>query len=76
MTNETLILETAYVHYETSGKFFEAYQNENDPEFKSTLWALCEEASGKADGLLEAYEILTGKKVYQHQIKETLLTLA
>ena len=76
MTNEIKILEAAQKHYEYSMNLFRQYNNENDLEMKQILWAACEEESGKADGLLYAYEIITGTKLYQHDIMDELLAIA
>ena len=77
MTTELVkILEVAKAHYDCSMRYFDYFSDENDQELKEIYWSRCQEESGKADGLLKAYEIITGKKLYQHQIQDNLLVLA
>ena len=78
MTNvkEIRILEAAQMYYEESMFLFKQYQESQGTDLEEILWAACEEKSGKADGLLFAYEILTGIKLYQHQIKEHIMQVA
>lgn len=70
------ILEEAQMNFENGMRSFEASENEIDEELHEIYWAICREYDGKVWGLLKAYEILTGEKIYPHQIKSTLYALA
>ena len=80
MTNELKnILEAAQTWYEASMRDFSNMQKaeaEHDEYMSNVYWAICQEYSGKADGLLLAYEIITGRSIYQHQIKDELQQIA
>lgn len=69
------ILESAQTWYEASMREFSHMQEaeaEHDEYMANVYWSSCQEYSGKADGLLLAYAILTGKSLYQHQIKNEI----
>ena len=63
------ILEAAKEYKRRSMVWFDIYQESND-EF---AWKACKEFSDKCNTMLEAYEILTGRKVYQHEIDNELV---
>ena len=67
------ILECALAELEDFGMWFDMYTNSNE----ECDWQLSKEHLMRCRGLLEAYEILTGKKIHplQHEIKEELATL-
>lgn len=61
MTNELVkILEAAKEYKRRSMRWFGLYEESNC----ESDWQMCKELEMKCYGLLEAYEILTGKKVY------------
>lgn len=62
------ILEAAKEYERRSNIWFDIYEESND-EFD---WQMCKELLNKADAMLEAYEILTGKKIYRYAIDEEL----
>ena len=64
------ILECALAELEDSDMWFDMYTNSN----VECDWQLSKEHLMRCRGLLEAYEILTGKKIHplQHEIKEEL----
>ena len=62
------ILEAAQKHYENSNRWFKLYQQENDEIY----WNACAEEEHTARGLLEAYGILTGNKIYTNEIENEL----
>ena len=62
------ILEAAKEYERRSMIWFDMYQESND-EFD---WQTCKELSNKCDTMLEAYAILTGRKIYQHEIDNEL----
>lgn len=64
------ILERALAELEDSDMWFDMYTTSN----MEMDWQLSKEHHMKCQGLLEAYEILTGKKIHplQHEIKEKL----
>lgn len=69
MTNELVkILEAAYSNYELSNFWFKNYQ-ESGIQFDLNA---SYEYENKARGLLQAYEIMTDKKIYPFQIEEEL----
>lgn len=70
------ILEAALNYHATSLETYKAYQNEEDAELKENLWGMCELYTGKCEGLLMAYEILTGRIIYSIEIKDELLAMA
>lgn len=79
MTKTTEILENAYIHYQASMRAFDDMtncENEGDKEMAHIFCATCEEQSGYARGLLKAYEILTGKSLYEWEIKNELEQIA
>lgn len=62
------ILEAAKYHDDKAMRWFEEYQKtENDFWFH-----MSKEQKMIVQGLLEAYEILTGKKIYHHEIDKEL----
>lgn len=66
------ILEAAKEYKRRSMFWFGMYEASNN----NIDWETCKELDGKCDALLEAYEILTGKKVYSIDIdKEFALML-
>ncbi len=70
MTNELVkILEAAKEHYDRSNMWFKQYQ-ETDEE---SYWNMCESEEYAARGLLEAYEIMTGKKIQTYEIKKEMM---
>ena len=76
MTNELQnILESALTWYEASMReftFMQKAEAENDKYMTNVYWATCQEYSGKSDGLLLAYAIITGRTLYPWQIKDEL----
>lgn len=69
MTTEIVkILEAAKEYERHSNIWFDIYEESND----EMDWQICKELSNKADAMLEAYEILTGKKIYRYQIESEL----
>ena len=67
------ILQEAQIAYEKEMIYFDGHNDENkDPEMKNIYWARSTEYSGKCEGLLTAYEILTGRCLFSHQIKDEL----
>ena len=71
------ILEAAQYHYEKEYRFFGYALDEADNKEVHELWLTeCDRQDMMCRGILEAYEILTGEKIYPHQIKETLHKLA
>lgn len=64
------ILECALAEIDDSDMWFEMYTNSNE----ECDWQLSKEHLMKCRGLLEAYEILTGKKIHalQHEIIKEL----
>ena len=62
------ILKAAKEYDRRSIILFEMY-NESEDERD---WQTCKELSDKCDAMLEAYEILTGKKIYGFEIEEQL----
>lgn len=67
------ILEKALKAMESSNYWFGYYEESND----QNDWQVCVEYNERAHGLLDAYEILTGKKVncLVCSIREELETL-
>lgn len=82
MTNEAIeILKAARDAHKRSIADFRMYQlasesTDFDNEMISAFNSSWREADGMCDGLLKAYGILTGRKIYAHQIKEELERLA
>lgn len=69
MTNELVkILEAAKEHHKCALVWFRQYQDTNDQDY----WICTQEEDYAARGLLQAYEIMTGRKVYSHAIDEEL----
>lgn len=68
------ILEAALEYLETSNKWFEYYEHTNDEDD----WAICKKYDMRAKGMLEAYEILTGRYVPNGVcfVREELLEVA
>lgn len=64
------ILECTLAELEDSDMWFDMYTTSN----LESDWQMSKEHHMKCRGLLEAYEILTGKKIHelQHEIKEEL----
>ena len=62
------ILEAAKEYERRSNVWFDMYEESND-EFD---WQTCKELLNKSDAMLEAYEILTGKKIYRYAIDQEL----
>lgn len=54
------ILEKALALMEKSDRWFDYYDESND----ENDWEMCVKYSKQAQGLLDAYEILTGKKIH------------
>lgn len=79
MKKQVEILEAALEKYEYSLYLFkqcqEAEEN-NDSEMENIYWAATQEASGITRGLLMAYEITTGKKLNEWDIKRELKSIA
>ena len=63
------ILEAAKEYERRSMIWFEMYTDSNDEHD----WQTCKELSDKCETMLEAYEILTGRKVYKFAIDEELV---
>lgn len=66
------ILEAAKEYHRRAMVWFDMYTDSND-EFD---WATCKELSNKCQGLLESYEIMTGRKIHEFEIDEELMTVA
>ena len=64
----TKILEAAKEYERRSMIWFEIYTASNDERD----WQTCKELSDKCETMLEAYEILTDRKVYKFAIDEEL----
>lgn len=62
------ILEAAKEYERRSMVWFEMYTESND-EYD---WQTCKELSNKSEIMLEAYEILTGKKIRSFEIETEL----
>ena len=62
------ILEAAKEYERRSNVWFDMYEESND----EMDWQMCKELLNKANAMLEAYEILTGKKIYRFQIENEL----
>lgn len=62
------ILEAAKEYERRSDVWFDMYEESND----EMDWQMCKELLNKADAMLEAYEILTGKKIYRFEIENEL----
>lgn len=72
MTNELVkILATAKEYMRRSMIWFELYQNSKD----EIDWQTCKELTTQCDTMLEAYEIITGRKVYRHDIDKELVKI-
>ena len=68
MNNKQLleILSKAYEYAVKSMKYFnwcEEYREAGNTELENNYWTGCREYDGRARGLLNAYEILTGKDI-------------
>lgn len=70
MLNEKLveILEEAQIAYKRELRYFDEYANETDDEMKQIYWTRSQEFSSECEGLLTAYEIITGRAVLEHNI--------
>lgn len=68
MFYEVKILETAKEYHQRALRWFRLYEESHE----ELDWQMVSEMNAKADGLLEAYAILTGRKVYSHEISEEL----
>ena len=66
------ILEEAQAMHERAMKCFDYHVNEADDEMKQIYWTRSEEYSGKCEGLLTAYEIITGRCIMDHRILEEI----
>ena len=62
------ILEAAKEYKRRSMIWFDLYEESND----ELDWQTCKELSAKSDTMLEAYAILTGRKIYQVDIDNEL----
>lgn len=60
------ILEAAKEYDRRSMVWFEMYTESNDEHD----WNTCKELSDKSETMLEAYEILTGKKIHRFEIRD------
>lgn len=71
------ILECALAELDDSDMWFDRYTNSSEECDWELDWQLSKEHLMKCRGLLEAYEILTGKKIHslKHDIKEELANL-
>ena len=82
MTNEAIeILKAARKKHVHSLTEFGMWQRESEsPDCDSEMLASFEAAWRDSDstcrGLLKAYSILTGRKIYPHQIKEELTAIS
>ena len=66
------ILEAAKEYHRRAMVWFDMYTDSND-EFD---WTTCKELSNKCQGLLEAYEIMTGRKISDFEIEKELMAIA
>lgn len=62
------ILEAAQKYDALSMRWFEIYTDSKD----ELDWNTCKEYDMRTEGLLEAYEILTGKRIRPFQIEDEL----
>lgn len=62
------ILEAAKEYNRRSMVWFRMFEESQD-EFD---WKTCMELTNKCDTMLEAYEILTGRKIFRNEIEEEL----
>lgn len=69
----SIILEHALTELDKSNMWFNEYENSG----LDCDWKTCMEHDMKCRGLLDAYEIMTGKKIYPitYEIKEELPNL-
>lgn len=72
MNELVYILEEAKRHQQWSDIWFELYTESKD----RTDWEMVMNEQGIADGLLKAYEILSGRKVFGFTIDEELAAIA
>ena len=66
------ILEAANEHYNRSNVWFKMYQEDGNDIY----WNACMKEEHAARGLLEAYEIMTGRKIYTSEIEVELMAVA
>lgn len=66
------ILKEALYEYRKNLEYFEAFKEAEDAEIRQIYWSRSEEHDGKCEGLLTAYEILTGRAVLSHLIREEI----
>ena len=69
------ILKEAQEHYEfemLDFKFSQEAENKGDSIIQNLHWASSQYESGKVFGLLKAYEIMTGRKIFGWQIKKEI----
>ena len=70
------LLKEAQKYYKNSMIDFTLYQEAEENNDEKTMhlhWTACEHASGVVKGLLKAYEMTTGRKIYEFEIKEELM---
>lgn len=68
------ILKAAKAHYDCSMNYYKMWEQAKRKDEKKSLWNFSEDEEEKCRGLLEAYEILTGKKISIFEIDEELAT--
>ena len=72
MNELVYILEAAKDHYELANMWWGTFQKTND----SSDYAMWRDEFGCCQGLLEAYEIVSGRKVFGFTINEELAAIA
>ena len=72
MNELVYILEAAQEHKELADMWFDLYSKSND----RTDWEMVMNEQGMCDGLLKAYEIVSGKKIFGFEIKDELAAIA
>ena len=72
------ILEAAKFYNNRSMEMYnyaEKAEQENNREDYEIYWNWCREIDERCKGLLEAYEIMTGKKICTYEIEKELATM-
>jgi len=66
------ILEAAKKHYNLSMEFYKSWEEATTKREREYMWNQSEQEEEKCRGLLEAYQILTGRDVSIHGISKEL----
>lgn len=72
MNELVYILEAAKEHKELADKWFDLYSKSN----ARTDWEMVMCEQGRCDGLLKAYEIISGRKIFGFEIRDELAAIA